>query len=111
MAKRTETKIAVLVQVMHELGFDQEIIARVSSVPQRTVSDIANCRGCSASTGAFNEVQESYRFYLRKCLRDEALALGEAVLKRFEALAKDADLMTALSIANAVMALSARNDG
>jgi hypothetical protein len=27
---------------MDELGFDQEIIAKVSGVPQRTISDIAN---------------------------------------------------------------------
>jgi hypothetical protein len=36
MAKRTETKIAVLIQTMDELGFDQEIIAEVTRVPQRT---------------------------------------------------------------------------
>ena len=38
MAKRTETKIAILIQVMDEPGFDREIIAKISNVPQRTVS-------------------------------------------------------------------------
>lgn len=45
MAKRTDTKIAVLIQVMDELGFDQETIAKVTGVPLRTVNDIANRRG------------------------------------------------------------------
>jgi len=45
---------------------------------------------------------------LRKCLRDEAVALGHTVLKRFEELAKDADFMTSLSIANAVMTLASK---
>ena len=45
MAKRTDTKIAVLVQVMDELGFDREIIADVTKVPQRTIGDIVNWRG------------------------------------------------------------------
>lgn len=108
MAKRTDTKIAVLIQVMEELGFDQETIAKVSKVPQRTVSDIANRRGYWAATGEFNELRETYRLYLRKCIRDEATALGDMVLKRFEDLAKNADFMTTLGIANAVMKLAAR---
>ncbi len=108
MAKRTDTKFAVLIQVMDELGFDRETIARLSNVPQRTVSDIANWKGCWASTGEFNELRETYRFYLRKCLRDEAVALGHTVLKRFEELVKDADFMTTLNIANAVMTLASK---
>ena len=40
MARRTDTKTAILIQVMDELGFDQETIAKVSKVPQRTVSDV-----------------------------------------------------------------------
>jgi len=52
--------------------------------------------------------ERTYRFYLRKCLRDEAVALGHTVLKRFEELAKDADFMTSLSIANAVMTLASK---
>jgi hypothetical protein len=58
MANRTDTKIAVLIQEMVELGFDRETIAKISNVPQRTVSDIVNWRGCWASTGEFNEVRE-----------------------------------------------------
>jgi hypothetical protein len=69
MAKRTETKIAILIQVMDELGFDREIIAKVSKVPQRTVSDIVNWKGYWAATREFNELRESYRFYLRKCIQ------------------------------------------
>jgi len=49
MAKRTDTKIAVLIQVMNELGFDRETIAKVSRVPQRTVSDIIYGKGCRIS--------------------------------------------------------------
>jgi len=45
MAKPTETRIAILIQVMDELGFDREIIAKISKVPQRTVSYIANRGG------------------------------------------------------------------
>ena len=110
MAKRTDTKIAVLVQVMDELGFDQETIAKVSGVPQRTVSDIANRKGCWAATGEFNELRESYRLYLQKYIRDEAVGLGYAVLKRVEEMLKDADLMTTLSIANAMTSLAAKFD-
>ena len=110
MAKRTETKIAILIQVMDELGFDRETIAKLSKVPQRTVSDIVNWRGYWASTREFNELRESYRFYLRKCIQDEAVALGTMVLRRFEELSKDADFMTALSIANAVMTLASKFD-
>ena len=110
MAKRTDTKVAVLVQVMDELGFDQETIAKVSGVPQRTVSDIANRKGYWAATGEVNELRETYRLYLRKCIRDDAVALGHAVLRRFEELSKNADFMTALSIANAVMNLAAKFD-
>jgi len=32
MAKRTDTKITVVVQVMDELGFDRETIANVTKV-------------------------------------------------------------------------------
>ena len=35
MAKRTDTKIAVLEQVMGELSFDQETVATVTGVPLR----------------------------------------------------------------------------
>lgn len=45
MAKHTEAKIAVPIQVMNELGFDRETIQKVSRVPQRTVSDIINGPG------------------------------------------------------------------
>jgi hypothetical protein len=93
---------------MDELGFDRETIARVSNVPQRTVSDIANWKGCWASTGEFNELWETYRFYLRRCIRNEAVALGHTVLKRFEELVKDADFMTTLNTATAVMTLASK---
>ena len=108
MAKRTDTIIAVLVQVMAEMGFDQEIIAKVSGVPQRTVSDIVNCRGCWAPTAEVNELRETYRLYLKKCILDEAAAIGHMVLKRFEEMAENADFMTAFRIANAVMSLVAK---
>jgi len=108
MAKRTDTKIAVLIQVMDELGFDRETIAKISNLPQRTVSDIANWKGCWASTGEFNEVRETYRLYLRNCIRDEAAVLGAAVLKRLEEMLKDADYLTALRIANVATSLAVR---
>jgi len=38
MVKRTDTNIAVLVQVMDKLGFDQETIGKVTSVPLRTIT-------------------------------------------------------------------------
>jgi hypothetical protein len=41
---------------------------------------------------------------------DDATTLGTAVLRRFEELSKDADFMTTLSIANAVMTLAAKFD-
>ena len=110
MAKRTDTKIAILVQVMDEMGFDQETIAKVSGVPQRTVSDIVNWRGCWAATGKLTELRETYRLYLRKCMLDESVALGHMVLRRFEEIVKNADFMTALSIANAVMNLASKFD-
>ena len=66
MAKRTDTKIAVLVQVMDELGFDREIIAKVSHAPQRTVSEIVNRRGYWVTAGEFNELRETYRFLSEK---------------------------------------------
>ena len=108
MAKRTDTKIAVLVQVMDELGFDRETIAKVSKMPQRTISDIVNRRGYWANAGEFNEVRETYTLYLRKCLKDDAAALGHAVLRRLEELTRDADFMTTLNIASAVATLAAR---
>jgi hypothetical protein len=108
MAKRTDTKIGVLVQVMDELGFDRETIAKVSNVPQRTVSDIANWKGCWASTREFNELRETYRLYLRNCIRDEAAVLAHMVLKRFEEMITGADYLTALRIANAATSLAAR---
>ena len=112
MAKRTDTKIAVLVQTMDELGFDRETIQKVTGVPQRTVSDIINGKGCWTFTGEFNELRESYRLYLRKCILGEAAALGHMVIKRFEEIVKNADFMTAFSIASAVTNLAARfNDG
>ena len=110
MAKRTDTKIAVLVQVMDELGFDRETIAKMSKVPQRTVSDIINGKGCWTFTGEFNELRETHRLYLRKRIRDEAVALGHAVLRRFEELSKDADFLTTLNIASAVMNLASKFD-
>jgi hypothetical protein len=57
MAKRTETKTAILIQVMDELGFDREIIAKVSKVPQRTVSDIVNWKGYWGATPKVNELR------------------------------------------------------
>jgi hypothetical protein len=108
MAKRTETKTAILIQVMDELGFDREIIAKVSKVPQRTVSDIVNWKGYWGATPNVNELREVYRFYLRKCIQDDATALGTAVLRRFEELSKGADFVTALSIAYAVMTLASK---
>ena len=110
MAKRTDTKIAVLIQVMDELGFDREIIGKVSKVPQRTVSDIINGNGCWTLTREFNERRELYRVYLRKCILDEAAAIGHMVLRRFEEMAKNADFMTTLRIANTVMTLAAKFD-
>jgi len=68
MAKRTEIKIAVLIQVMDELGFDRETIGKVFRVPQRTVSDIINGKGCWTFTGEFNKVRELYTLYLRRCI-------------------------------------------
>jgi len=75
MAKPSETRIAILIQVMDELGFDREIIAKISKVLQRTVSDIANRRGFwASSTGEFKQ----------KIIRGEAAALADVVLKRFK---------------------------
>jgi hypothetical protein len=109
MAKRTETKTAILIQVMDELGFDREIIAKVSKVPQRTVSDIVNWKGYWGATPKVNELRGGvYRLYLRKCIQDDATALGTAVLRRFEELSKGADFVTALSIAYAVMTLASK---
>ena len=90
---------------MDELGFDRETVARVSNVPQRTVaiSQIGRVVGLPRVS-----LTNTYRFYLRKCIRDEAVTLGHTVLKRFEELAKDADFMTTLNIANAVMMLALR---
>ena len=93
---------------MDELGFDQETIAKVTGVPLRTVSDIANWRGCWARTGEPNELRECHRLYLRKSILDEAAAIGHMVLRRFEEMAKNADFMTTLSIANTVMSLVAK---
>src|SRR6266481_2713440 len=93
---------------MDELGFDRENRREGFERAPTDGSDIANWKGCRASTGEFNELRETYRFYLRKCIRDEAVTLGHTVLKRFEELAKDADFMTTLNIANAVMMLALR---
>ena len=98
--KRTDTKIAVLVQVMADMGFEQETIATVTNVPQRTVSDIANRRGYWACAGDLNELRESYRLYLREYIRGDAAALGFMVIKRLEEIAKDADFITAARVAS-----------
>jgi hypothetical protein len=45
---------------------------------------------------------------LRKCIRDDAEALGLAVLRRLDELAQNADLITALRIASAVAELAMR---
>ena len=50
MAKRTDTNVAVLVQVMNDLGLDHETIAKVTGVPLRTINNIANRRGYWAYT-------------------------------------------------------------
>jgi hypothetical protein len=110
MAKRTDTKIAILVQVMDELGFDQETITQVTGVPRRTVSDIANRKGYWAATGEVNELRETYRLHLRKCIRDEAVALGLAAVRRFEEIVKDSNFLTAFNIASAVMNLASNFD-
>jgi hypothetical protein len=108
MAKRTDTKVGVLAQVMDEIGFDQETIARVCGMPQRTVSDTVNRRGRWRTIGDYNELRETYRLLLRKHIRDDAEALGLAVLRRLDELAQNADLITALRIANAVADLALR---
>lgn len=66
MARRTETKIAVLIQVMDELGFDRETITKVTRVPQRTVSDIINGKGSWTFTGEFNETSGVVQALLEK---------------------------------------------
>ena len=108
MAKRTDTKIAVLIQVMDELGFDREIISKVTGAPQRTVSDIINGKGCWTFTDEFNERRELYRLQLKECILDEAAAIGHMVLRRFEEMAKNADFMTTMRIANTIMSLVAK---
>ena len=47
---------------------------------------------------------------LRKFILDDATALMDLVLKRFEELAKDADFMTALKIANMVTTPASKFD-
>jgi hypothetical protein len=59
MAKRTDTKVAVLIQTMKELGFDQGTIKKVCGLPQRTISDIVNHRGRWRTTGEYNELSET----------------------------------------------------
>ncbi len=110
MAKRTDTKIAVLVQVMDELGFDQETIAKVTRVPLRTINDIANRRGYWAGTSEFNELRDSYRLYLRQYIRDDATVLAGTVLERLQEIAKDADVVTAARIARGMAELGVKID-
>jgi hypothetical protein len=93
---------------MDEIGFDQETIAKACGVPQRTVSDIVNRRGSWRTTGEYNELRETDRLFLRKHMRDDAEALGRAVLRRLDKLARNADLITALRIAYAVPDLDER---
>ncbi|MEO6164448.1 MAG: hypothetical protein ABIP88_09945 [Candidatus Binatia bacterium] len=103
MAKGTDTNIAVLVQVMDEMGFDQETIGKVTGVPLRTINDIANRRGCWAYTAEFNELRESCRLHLRKFILDDAMALSLMVMKRFEELIVGVDIPTAVTINNVMM--------
>ena len=110
MAKRTDTKTAVLVQVMADLGFDQETIAKVTGVPLRTINDIANRRGYWAYTAEFNELRESYRLLLRKFILNDAMELSIMVQKRFEELIVGADTMTAATIYNVLMRVTSRID-
>ena len=108
MAKRTDTNVAVLVQVMADLGFDDETIGKVTGVPLRTINDIANRRGYWAYTAEFNELRESYRLHLRKFILDDAMALSLMVQKRFEELIVGADTMTAVTIYNVIMRVTSR---
>ena len=107
MAKRTDTKVAVLVQVMADLGFDQETIATVTGLPLRpsTTSPIGAAIGLiqprSTSCG-------SRRLYLRKFILDDAVALSLTVMKRFEELINGADTMTAATIYSAIMRVTSR---
>ena len=94
MVKRTNTNVAVLVQVMDELGFDQETIAKVTGVPLRTINHIANRRGYWAYTAEFNELRELYGVHLRKFILNDAIELRLMVMKRFEELIVGADTMT-----------------
>ena len=110
MAKRTDLKIAVLVQVMADIGFDQDIIGRVTGVPLRTISDLANRRGYWSCTGNCNELRESYRLYLRKFILDGSTALAGVVLERLQVIAQHADLVTAINIASAVATLATKFD-
>ena len=80
VAKRADTNVAILIQVMADLGFDHETIGKVTGVPLRTINDIANRRGYWAYTAEFNELRESYRLHLRKFILDDAI-------KEFAALA------------------------
>jgi hypothetical protein len=86
--KRTEVKIAALVQVMAEMGFDQDLIAKVTGVPLRTINDIANRRGHWSSISEYNELRETYRLCLRAHILQESTALAAMVLERLQVIAK-----------------------
>ena len=110
MAKRTDTNIAILVQVMADMGFDDETIAKVTAVPLRTINDIANRRGYRANTAEFNELRESYRLHLRRFILDDAMALSIMVQKRFGELIVGADTMTAVTIYNVITRVTSTGD-
>ena len=108
MAKRTDTNVAVLVQVMADVGFDHETIAKVTGVPLRTINDIANRRGYWAHRAEFNELRESYRVALRKFIVDDAMKLSLMLMKRFEELIVGADTITAATIYSVIMRMDDR---
>ena len=107
MTKRTDTNVAVLVQVMADVGFDHETIGKVTGVPLRTINDIANRRDLWAYTAEFNELRESYRFLLEKVhprQRHGAQRYGYEAIRRVDCRGR----MTAATIYSAIMRVTSR---
>ena len=79
--KRTDPAVAVLVMVMAEMGFEPGMIAEVTRVPRKTVSDIIFGGG---SWGAMpeRELMKRTRIRVLEAIDSVAFGLGMKVLAR-----------------------------
>jgi len=95
--KRTDPAAAVLVRVMHEMGFEPGMIAEVAGLARGTVNDIIRGHGPWRQMPD-NELLETTRLRLRATIENTADSLAIQAIARLEEKIKSASVTEALSI-------------